>query len=311
MDTAFVRLADIPTVEVTGGCFCCNYADLDSSLDALIASARPDVIFAESVGSCADLVATVVKPLLQLKQTLAAPVSFSVFTDARMLRRRMRGDPMPFSEDVVYIYDKQIEEAGLVVVNKIDLLSADAAVETMRLLSTAYPDKISLQQSSLSLAGVAPWLELLQAGHGLLPKNSLELDYERYGRGEAQLAWLDEEVKLREGVAVDTVRGLIAGTLEALRSRGTAIGHVKFLLQAGEFEQKISFPTLDDVGWEQKLPEVLSGEIRLLVNARVEMPAEELRGLFLGVLERSGVVYQENEISYFHPKQPKPTHRYP
>ncbi|MBI4928606.1 MAG: cobalamin biosynthesis protein, partial [Anaerolineae bacterium] len=60
VDTAFFRLADLPAVEVTGGCFCCNYDDLDSSLEQLIAEAAPDVIFAESVGSCADLVATVV-----------------------------------------------------------------------------------------------------------------------------------------------------------------------------------------------------------------------------------------------------------
>jgi G3E family GTPase len=58
VDTAFFRLADIPAVEVSGGCFCCNYPNLDKSLDELVESARPDVIFAESVGSCADLVAT-------------------------------------------------------------------------------------------------------------------------------------------------------------------------------------------------------------------------------------------------------------
>ena len=66
VDTAFFRLSDLPAVEVTGGCFCCNYDDLDARLAQLIATAHPDVIFAESVGSCADIVATVVKPLLEL-----------------------------------------------------------------------------------------------------------------------------------------------------------------------------------------------------------------------------------------------------
>jgi len=32
IDTAFFRLSDVPTVEVTGGCFCCNYDDLDDRL---------------------------------------------------------------------------------------------------------------------------------------------------------------------------------------------------------------------------------------------------------------------------------------
>ncbi|MBZ0290182.1 MAG: cobalamin biosynthesis protein P47K, partial [Anaerolineae bacterium] len=56
VDTAFFRLADMPTVEVSGGCFCCNYGDLMMQIDTLTQQAQPDVIFAESVGSCADIV---------------------------------------------------------------------------------------------------------------------------------------------------------------------------------------------------------------------------------------------------------------
>jgi Ni2+-binding GTPase involved in maturation of urease and hydrogenase len=309
VDTAFVRMTDIPAVEVTGGCFCCNYADLDKSLDQLSAQ-RPDVIFAESVGSCADLVATVVKPLLQLKAGQAAPRSFSVFTDARLLRRRLRGDPMPFSEDVVYIYDQQIEEAGLVVVNKIDLLSAEARAEIAALMAQRWAGKPWLAQSSLSEEGVEPWLARVEGGD-VLPQRSLEIDYQRYGRGEAQLAWLDEEVRLEAGAgaAADAVRALIGGTLAALREKGAAVGHLKFLLQTEGFEDKFSFTSLEETDWEERLPQELAGAPRLLVNARVEMPAEDLRALFLGVLNACGSAYHESGVSFFHPAQPNPTHR--
>ena len=310
VDTAFVRLADIPAVEVTGGCFCCNYNDLDSSLDQLIASAKPDVIFAESVGSCADLVATVVKPLIDLKQNVGRPTSFSVFTDGRMLRRRLRDDPMPFSDDVVYIYDKQIEEAGLVIVNKIDLMAEKSQEETMRLLKERYPDKALLSQSSLSAEGVAPWLAKLESGIGLLPEKSLEIDYQRYGHGEAQLAWLDETVRLHGADSALAIRRIISTILDALKARGAAIGHLKYLLQAEGFEGKISFPTLDEPGWESILPVRLEGEVVLTVNARVEMPADELRSLFQESLRQANVEYREDGISYFHPKQPSPTYRY-
>ena len=50
VDTAFLR-GSHPTREVTRGCFCCRY-------DPLVE------LLAEAVGSCADLVATVVRPLL-------------------------------------------------------------------------------------------------------------------------------------------------------------------------------------------------------------------------------------------------------
>ena len=62
VDTAYLRGSQ-PTREVTGGCFCCRY----DQLAELLAQARCDGtqhVFAEAVGSCADLVATVVRPLL-------------------------------------------------------------------------------------------------------------------------------------------------------------------------------------------------------------------------------------------------------
>ena len=317
VDTAFFQLGGVPAVEVTGGCFCCNYDDLDSRLTQLIAAHRPEVIFAESVGSCADVVATVVKPLLELGQDGVRPTSFTVFADARLLRRRLLGQEMPFSEDVVYIFDKQIEEAGLVVINKTDLLSDLAVEEMRRLWEEAYPGKHSLFQSSLTQTGVQPWLNLIQSGYLALPQTTLEIDYARYGAGEALLAWLDEEIELDlpAGQGRALVRQIITRVTAELAQRGAGIGHLKFIIQdgspSGEGGAKVSIPTLEEPGWEEQIPDLPGGKVGLLVNARVEMPALDLRALLSQVLEKSGVKYQIQSESAFHPGQPNPTHRMP
>lgn len=311
VDTAFIRLADVPTVEVTGGCFCCKYDDLDKSIAGLIQTAAPDVIFAESVGSCADIVATVVKPLMQLNKSFSAPTSFSVFADSRLLRRRLRNDPMPFSEDIVYIFDKQIEEAGLWVVNKIDLLNDDQRKDLQERIQSKLSGKQIIYQASLTPPGVEKWLQLLEAGRGLLPEASLEIDYDRYGRGEAQLAWLDEAVVLRGVEASNSLRWIIIEMVRLLKEQNRAVGHLKFSAQTGEGTVKISFPTLEEDGWEQRLPMFEEQEIRLIVNARVEMPAQDLRELFKRCLSQCGVGYSEEGVNYFHPSQPDTTHRIP
>jgi G3E family GTPase len=318
VDTAFFRLADLPAVEVAGGCFCCNYDDLDARLAQLIATAHPDVIFAESVGSCADIVATVVKPLLDLGAQGVKPDSFSVFGDARMLRRRLSGQEMPFSEDVVYIFDKQLEEAGMIIVNKVDLLSAPALAEVQRLLAEKYPEKPYLLQTSLSSAGVQPWLDQIQSGQLQLPASALEIDYRRYGAGEAQLAWFDVEFDLRFAANQGRMllRDAIRHILDELSARKAGIGHLKFILHgSGVWAEgnavKLSFPTLEEPGWEEKIPEIHGTEASLLVNARVEMPAEALRELVQLALTESGIDLHENGGMAFHPKEPKPTHRYP
>ncbi len=311
VDTAFFRLAAIPALEVTGGCFCCNYDDLDSRLAQLIAGSSPEVIFAESVGSCADIVATVVRPLLELGQTGTRPASFSVFTDVRMLRRRLLGLEMPFSEDIVYIFDKQIEEAGLLVVNKIDLVAGQVLVEMQALLAEKYPGKACLLQSSLTQASVQPWLERIQAGEIKLAGGALEIDYARYGVGEARLAWVDEEVMLRlpAGQKRELLQGIVGQIQAAIAGRGAGIGHLKFMVSDGSSGEKLSVTTIADPGDMEHIPEIRGDEVSLLVNARVEMPAGELRDLIRAAIGESGITYQIMSEAAFHPPQPNPTHR--
>src|SRR5438105_8963386 len=66
VDTTSLRAQGFPVEEVAGACFCCRFDDLVGKVGILEKSERPDVILAEPVGSCTDLVATVVLPLKDL-----------------------------------------------------------------------------------------------------------------------------------------------------------------------------------------------------------------------------------------------------
>jgi Ni2+-binding GTPase involved in maturation of urease and hydrogenase len=316
VDTAFFRLSHVPTVEVTGGCFCCNYDDLDDRLDQLEGAVRPDVIFAESVGSCADIVATVVKPLLSLRRRDTALTSFSVFVDSRLLRMRLLGQDLPFNEDVVYIFDKQIEEAGLLVINKVDLLRAGQEKELGSLARARFPGKQFLFQDSLQPAQVQRWLEKLVSTPYDFGNQSLEMDYARYGSGEARLAWLDERLvlKLPSRKAGALLIHLIKAIISALQEQHAPVGHLKFFIQAGEKEVKVSFPTLTEENWE-KIVQGFDGldEVQLLINGRVEIAAPALKDLIQASLIKSAHSFQaeisQDEIDSFHPGFPHPTHR--
>lgn len=315
VDTAFMRLEDLPSVEVSGGCFCCNYDDLNDHLFKLMDAVEPDVIFAESVGSCADIVATVVKPLLTLGDGRIKPSSFSVFVDSRLYLHHLAGDPLPFSEDVVYIFEKQIEEAGLLVVNKLDLLD-DAGLAQLEILMDNQPPQVPFRlQNSLLQESVTGWLEMIRQPGWYQPGSSLDIDYARYGRGEAHMAWLDETLILRvpNGDPRLIVIELFQSLLELLQSAGVSVGHLKFILQSGEVSAKVSFTAIDEPGWQDIIPALPDREVRLLVNARVEAPAEDLRRYFQDALQltqaKHRFSYQEEDLSFFHPGQPKPTHR--
>src|SRR5215470_18071755 len=66
VDTSSLRSQGLAVEEVAGACFCCRFDDLVGRVSQLQKDQRPDVLLAEPVGSCTDLVATVVQPLKDL-----------------------------------------------------------------------------------------------------------------------------------------------------------------------------------------------------------------------------------------------------
>src|SRR5437588_12511684 len=112
VDTNSLRAQGFPVEEVAGACFCCRFDDLISKVGRLQEGERPDVILAEPVGSCTDLVATVVQPLRDLYrerfEVAPYPVLFKPSHGLRILRGEAGGG---FSPKAAYIFTKQLEGA--------------------------------------------------------------------------------------------------------------------------------------------------------------------------------------------------------
>src|SRR5439155_16476685 len=117
VDTAMLRSRGFATEEIAGGCFCCRFNSLLEAANRLTASTRPDVFIAEPVGSCTDLVATVSYPLRRIYGDQFSVAPLSVLVDpiraSRIFGLEEGGN---FSEKVLYIYRKQLEEADVIVI---------------------------------------------------------------------------------------------------------------------------------------------------------------------------------------------------
>ena len=308
VDTSFFKFLGLPTVAVVGGCFCCNYRDLLASLRQLCDKSSAGIVFAEAVGSCADMVATVVKPLQQLERGKVTLASFTVFVDIRLLRLRVLGRPMPFSDDIQYIFEKQLEEAGLIVVSHADEVAPEIARETESLARELYPDATLRLQNSLDSESVAGWVDLITGGRVPLPGRSVEIDYERYGAGEADLAWLDERIALTfpEGGGRAAVTRLLGEIARAFQREQWPVGHFKCAIESEADPAKISIcETAAD--WRDAVPELAGTEVTLILNARVQAGAGRLREVVNeAVRSVNGIATQ---TAAFHPGFPTPTHR--
>ncbi len=125
VDTAMLAAHGFAVEEITGGCFCCKFNSLVDAADKLSVDARPDVFIAEPVGSCTDLKASVSYPLRRMYGHDFPIAPLSVLIDPIRALRILGLEPgKAFSPKVVYVYTKQLEEAEIIVINKIDLLDA-------------------------------------------------------------------------------------------------------------------------------------------------------------------------------------------
>ncbi|HZU38948.1 MAG TPA: GTP-binding protein, partial [Gemmataceae bacterium] len=124
VDTTSLRSQGFLVEEVPGACFCCRFDELVGRVGQLETSERPDIILAEPVGSCTDLVATVVQPLKDLYgnrfEVGPYPVLFKPSQGLRILRGETGAG---FSPKAAYIFRKQLEEADAIVINRIDELT--------------------------------------------------------------------------------------------------------------------------------------------------------------------------------------------
>ncbi len=309
VDTALARQCDIPVTEVAGGCFCCRFPDLLASVERLQEMVDPDIVLAEAVGSCTDLVSTVLRPLhaYHPDRYLVAPLT--VLSDP--LR-----DPYDFPAEVGYIHERQLSEANLIAVSKKDLLDPDSTRQRLAQLQHRYPDAQVLALSGRTGDGLPQWLDICVRQSASID-SVLDMDYETYARGEACLGWLNAKGRLSAPVpfaSAEWVSGILHEIQDECRMREAPIAHVKVHLTAGEEALKASLTESDaPASWDLGPTDRTTTTADFVLNARVNAAPEVLETLVRRALAltgtRLGVGLDLTELACFRPAPPRPIHR--
>jgi hypothetical protein len=143
---------------------------------------------------------------------------------------------------------------------------------------------------------------------------SLELDYDIYGDGEAQLAWLDQSVTILSSQknAVIIAMEIISHIEDQIKQLKLVPGHLKFFIETPEWKKKISITTTTSLTF-YKTEQNDAREVRLLINARVQTEPSVLQKIVNDTLKQIAWNHDCNimveKLSAFKPGYPKPMHR--
>jgi G3E family GTPase len=317
VDTHSLRGRGYAVEEVAGACFCCRFNDLVNSVGKLQASERPDVILAEPVGSCTDLVATVVQPLRQLYgdrfQIAPYPVLFKPSHGLQILGNEGSSG---FSPKAAYIFHKQLEEADAILINRIDELPAAVVTELANRVTSTFPHSPVLRVSAKTGQGFESLVALLDQD-GNFGHRILDIDYDTYAEGEAELGWLNSRVEIRARQPID-LDVLLLETLSSLRRSlgglGLEVAHLKAI---GLQEASFGVANLVSSSAEPELSQPSRCRVpaaELIVNARVAADPAVLESQIREVLQAVCHAHQADAVfrslQSFRPGRPVPTHRY-
>lgn len=315
VDTHLVRIEGFNVEEIPGGCFCCKFNDLVKAAGKLITKVKPDVILAEPVGSCTDLVATVIKPLKFYHKDNYEISPYTVLLDPKRAKDIIiSGALSGFSKNVTYIFKKQLEESDIIALNKIDTLRPAQAASMLSLLKKKFPKSKIIGISSRTGKGFDHWIKAAQIVKS--GRNILDVDYDIYAEGEAELGWLNFIALLSGKAPFRTDEFLKALTLKiksSLNKIPAEIAHLKLALST-DIGNSLIHLTRSSRGPEFfKRESGKSSKARLIVNARVHTDPKLLSELVTSALrqlcERERVGLKISSKQYFRPGRPVPVHR--
>jgi Ni2+-binding GTPase involved in maturation of urease and hydrogenase len=282
VDTRLAAAHGVPAAEVAGGCFCCRFGDLLDAADRLRA-VNPDVIFAEPVGSCIDLAATVLQPLKAYHGDVYRLAPLTVLVDPG----RAPG----------YLAENQIEEADIVLSGKSDLY-ADAGISA------------DFRVSAVTGEGVDLWLDELFSGRRVAGARILTVDYDRYAAEEAALGWLNlhANLRLRRPLCPSCVAGPL---LDALDRGLPAIAHLKIFDRCAAGYVKVAITAKgQEPAAEGDLLADAEPDHELVVNLRAPADPGELERIVMSAVRAIDGELEIRHLDAFRPSYPKPQHRF-
>ncbi len=318
VDTAMLRARGFATQEIPGGCFCCRFNSLVEAAHCLDAATKPDVFIAEPVGSCTDLVATVTYPLRRIYGAEFVIAPLSVLVDPVRVEGVLGlAGGKKFSDKVLYIYRKQLEEADLIVVTKNELLPAERMQVLRARLAQEFPHAEVLDVSVRENRGLSEWFARLETGEQQ-GRATIEVDYDIYAEGEALLGWLNATVQLASGPGFDaeTVLQLLARDIQH-RLAGAEIAHLKMTLSPDGGLGDIAVINLVRSDFVPELSLKLEAPVpagQLIINCRAEADPDLIRAAVRAAVAElpvkiAGLSAQLDHLESFRPGKPTPTHR--
>jgi len=318
VDTNIIRDYGFAVTEVVGGCFCCKFPDFVTHIREMAQEVNPDVILAESVGSCTDLLATVYAPLMRYYKGEFSLSPFTVLVDAAtVLSFNEKRNLLSPSTATGSLYSWQIKEGDIVAINKTDLVSESDLQKIEDFLRKLNGEAEIIRVSVKSGFNVDELLNMLMSReHKSRPTITRKIDYDTYAFAEAELGWFDGIYRIfsDQTLRIDSlIEDLLKEINRKVENCKGMIVHAKARFSTEEGSAKASLVISDEfLDMTGKVP-LLSKEADVILNIRAAIDPTVLTNIvkasLRAITSKYNARYGDWSATSFRPGYPKPYYR--
>jgi G3E family GTPase len=315
VDTNFLKASGMSVLEVTGGCFCCNFEEFITKVQTLAENEMPDVILAEPVGSCTDLIATIFKPIELKYMTRVILRPLSVVVDPKRIKRLMIEEDSGFHSEINYLFRKQLEEADIIVLNKIDSLVEEEKKKITDFIKGKFEFADIVCVSAKNDLNIEEWINTIYDINATKAR-TLDIDYSMYGDAEARLGWLNLTAGLAADKQMDVnlfIEKVMNELKEEFMKSSFEIAHLKIYGVSEVDWSKASITTVYENLDFSKKSEKTSTRWNIIINARIDAEPEALKSILEKILfkaaRRENIMILDLNMECFKPGKPNPTFR--
>lgn len=281
--------------EITGDCICYQTDALLSKLRRFRDSSGADIIFSDIPGCGIGALDHVYHTLARLYPGEFTLCPFAAVADPERLRTLMPEQAdLHLPEEMRFLFDAQLREAEVILLNKIDTLSPERREEYRDFLTGTYPQAKVFLLSARTGEGVAQAAEYLMSAESTLPAPDIGYGSPAFFAAEQRLSWYDRRCFLKRETAIDGnafLSDLFDAVREKLRAAGRNVPHLKAFAAGAEDSAKASLLGIDDpTEFDLRFSEPQS-ELRLVFNARAACESEVLDFLMDAALRETCARY--------------------